>query len=224
MVSGVVFDLDGVLLDSEPVWEDVRHGLVAAAGGTWTAQAQRQIMGMNTREWAEFLSGELGTGLDPDQTATVVIDRMRARYRDGLPLLPGAEAAVQRMAARWPLALASSSPRELIDAVLELSGLAGSFVAVVSSDEVAHGKPAPDVYLQACAGIGAAPERCVAIEDSTNGLRAAAAAGLGVIAIPHAANPPDPEALANADRVLRDLSELRVALVDELATARDNRR
>ena len=224
MVSGVVFDLDGVLLDSEPVWEEVRHGLVKSAGGTWTPEAQRQIMGMNTREWAGFLSGELGTGLDPDQTATVVIDRMRARYRERLPLLPGAAAAVQRIAARWPLALASSSPRKLIDAVLELSGLADYFVAVVSSDEVQHGKPAPDVYLQACAGIDAAPERCVAIEDSTNGLRAAAAAGLQVIAIPHAANPPDPDVLSRADRVLRDLSELRVALVDELISARDARR
>lgn len=216
MVSGVVFDLDGVLLDSEPVWEDVRHGLVAAAGGTWTAEAQRRLMGMNTREWAEFLSSELGTGLDPDQTATVVIDRMRARYHDRLPLLPGAAMAVQRMAARWPLALASSSPRKLIDAVLELSGLADYFVAVVSSDEVQHGKPAPDVYLHACAGIGAPPERCVAIEDSTNGLRAAAAAGLQVIAIPHSANPPDSDVLSRADRVLRDLSELHVALVDEM--------
>lgn len=216
MVSGVVFDLDGVLLDSEPVWEDVRHSLVAEAGGTWTPEAQRRLMGMNTREWAEFLSQELGTGLDPDSTAAVVIDRMRGRYRDRLPLLPHARTAVRRIGARWPLALASSSPRELIDAVLDLSGLARHFAAVVSSDEVLHGKPAPDVYLHACARLAAEPRQCVAVEDSTNGLRAARDAGLAVIAIPQASNPPDADELARANRVLHDLSDLTVALVEEL--------
>jgi HAD superfamily hydrolase (TIGR01509 family) len=216
VISGVVFDLDGVLLDSEPVWEEVRRGVVAEAGGTWTPDAQRRLLGMNTREWAEFLSRELGTGLDPDATARVVIDRMRGKYREQLPLLSHARETVQHIGARWPLALASSSPRELIDAVLDASGLARYFPAVVSADEVERGKPEPDVYLQACDGLGMDPHRCVAIEDSTNGLRAAAAAGLRVIAIPQPSNPPDDAVLAHVDRVLEDLTELTAALLDEM--------
>jgi HAD superfamily hydrolase (TIGR01509 family) len=216
VVFGVVFDLDGVLLDSEPVWEEVRRGVVAEAGGTWTPDAQRRLLGMNTREWAEFLSRELGTGLDPDATAAVVIDRMRSKYRAELPLLPDASETVQQIGARWPLALASSSPRELIDAVLDVSGLARYFPAVVSADEVARGKPEPDVYLHACESLGIEPRDCVAIEDSTNGLRAAAAAGLRVIAIPQPSNPPDEDVLARVDRVLQDLSELTVALIEQL--------
>jgi HAD superfamily hydrolase (TIGR01509 family) len=216
VIAGVIFDLDGVLLDSEPVWEDVRHGLVTEAGGTWTADAQRRLMGMNTREWAEYLSRELGSGFDPAATAAVVIDRMRERYKASLPLLPGAQDAVRRIGERWPLALASSSPRELIDAVLDFSGLSESFRVVVSSDEVERGKPAPDVYLRACDALGVPAPASVGIEDSTNGIRAALAAGLHVIAIPQPTNPADPDVVARADVVLGGVSELTTDIVERI--------
>lgn len=216
MIAGVIFDLDGVLLDSEPVWEDVRHGLVTEAGGTWTGDAQRRLMGMNTREWAEFLSRELGTGFDPETTAAIVIDRMRERYKASLPMLPGAKDAVRLIGERWPLALASSSPRALIEAVLDFSGLSAFFRAVVSSDDVQHGKPAPDVYLRACDALGVTAAACVAIEDSTNGLRAALAANMRVIAIPQPSNPADPDVVARADLVLGSVSALTADVVDRL--------
>jgi HAD superfamily hydrolase (TIGR01509 family) len=208
VVDAVVFDLDGVLIDSEPVWEQVRRGYVAEAGGEWQPDSQQRLMGMSTPEWARYLSGELGVGRPPDVVAAEVIDRMARRYEDGLPLLPGAVEAVRRVAGRWPLALASSSPRRLIDAVLAEAGLTGYFAVTMSTEEVARGKPAPDVYLSVASKLGVPPGAAVAIEDSSNGLRAAHAAGMRVVAVPHPAYPPQPDALALADRVVTRLDEL----------------
>jgi len=208
MIEAVVFDLDGVLIDSEPVWEEVRRGLVAERGGHWAPDAQRRLMGMSTPEWARYLSQDLGVGLPPDQVAAMVIDRMAARYREQLPLMPGAVEAVQRLAARWPLGLASSAPAVLIDTVLEAAGLRPYFQVTMSTEQVPHGKPAPDIYLAVTSRLGVEPARCAAVEDSSNGLRSAAAAGMRVIAIPHPRYPPDPDALAVASLVLPTLAEL----------------
>jgi len=208
MIEAVVFDLDGVLIDSEPVWEEVRRGLVAERGGHWAPDAQRRLMGMSTPEWARYLSQDLGVGLPPDQVAAMVIDRMAARYREQLPLMPGAVEAVQRLAARWPLGLASSAPAVLIDTVLEAAGLRPHFQVTMSTEQVPHGKPAPDIYLAVTSRLGVEPARCAAVEDSSNGLRSAAAAGMRVIAIPHPRYPPDPDALAVASLVLPTLAEL----------------
>jgi len=208
MIEAVVFDLDGVLIDSEPVWEEVRRGLVAERGGHWAPDSQRRLMGMSTPEWARYLSQDLGVGLPPDQVAATVIDRMAARYREHLPLMPGAAEAVQRLAARWPLGLASSAPAVLIDTVLEAAGLRPYFQVTMSTEQVPHGKPAPDIYLAVTSRLGVEPARCAAVEDSSNGLRSAAAAGMRVIAIPHPRYPPDPDALAVASLVLPTLAEL----------------
>ncbi len=208
MIKAAVFDLDGVLIDSEPVWEQVRRGLVAERGGHWAPDAQRTIMGMSTQEWARYLSEDLGVGLPPDEVAALVVDRMAARYREHLPLLPGAVEAVHRLAARWPLGLASSSPPVLIETVLEAAGLRSYFQVTMSTERVRHGKPAPDIYLAVTARLGVPPAACAAVEDSSNGLRSAAAAGLHVIAIPHPRYPPDPDALAAASLVLPSLADL----------------
>jgi HAD superfamily hydrolase (TIGR01509 family) len=218
MIEAVVFDLDGVLIDSEPVWEDVRRGLVAERGGPWPPDAQRRLMGMSTPEWARYLSEDLGVALPPDQVAAEVIDRMAARYAERVPLLDGAADAVRRMAARWPLGLASSSPPRLIETVLRSAALRGCFRVVLSTEQVAHGKPAPDVYLAAAAALGRPPAACAAVEDSSNGLRSAAAAGLRVIAVPQPRYPPDPDALALADLVLPGLAGLSPEAVAALAT------
>jgi HAD superfamily hydrolase (TIGR01509 family) len=208
MIEAVVFDLDGVLVDSEPVWEQVRRQVVAESGGHWAADAQRRLMGMSTGEWARYLSEDLGVGLPPKTVATTVIERMAARYNDQLPLMPGAGEAVRSLAAHWPLGLASSSPPSLIETVLDAASLRSSFVTTLSTEQVAHGKPAPDIYLAVAAQLGHQPERCAAVEDSSNGLRSAAAAGLHVIAIPHPKYPPDADALALASVVLTSLTEL----------------
>ena len=216
MIAAVVFDLDGVLIDSEPVWERVRRELVAERGGHWAPDAQRKLMGMSTQEWARYLSEDLGVGLPPDQVAALVIDRMAASYREHLPLLPGAVEAVRRLAARWPLGLASSAPAALIETVLQSSGLRPYFPVTMSTEQVPHGKPAPDIYLAVTARLGCSPPDCAAIEDSSNGLRSAAAAGLRVIAVPRPQYPPDPDALAAASLVLPSLAELTTDAVSAL--------
>jgi beta-phosphoglucomutase-like phosphatase (HAD superfamily) len=216
MIEAVVFDLDGVLIDSEPVWEHVRRGLVAGYGGRWPDDAQQRLMGMSTQEWARYLSEDLGIGLPPDQVARLVIRAMAGQYQHHLPLLPGAVDAVRRMADRWPLGLASSSPPALIHTVLATAGIAPLVTVAVSTEQVAQGKPAPDVYLAVASQLGVPPERAAAVEDSSNGLRSAAAAGLLVIAVPRPEYPPAPDALAQAQAVLKDLDELTVDLVDGL--------
>ncbi len=213
MIKAVVFDLDGVLIDSEPVWEQVRRGLVAERGGHWSPDAQRRIMGMSTPEWARYLSEDLGVGLPPDQVATMVVDRMAARYAEHVPLMDGAVDAVHRIAARWPLGVASSAPAVLIQTVLKAAGLRSCFSVVMSTEQVAHGKPAPDIYLAVAAELGVPPGDCAAVEDSSNGLRSAAAAGLRVIAIPQPRYPPDPDALAQTSLVLPGLAALTVDAV-----------
>jgi HAD superfamily hydrolase (TIGR01509 family) len=168
------------------------------------------MMGMSSTEWSRFINQELGVPDDPETISAEVVRLMEARYRERLPLIDGAVEAVERLAARWPLGLASSSNRPLIDAVLELAGLTECFRATVSSEEVARGKPAPDVYLEATRRLGVAPQRCAAIEDSHSGIRSAKAAGMGVLAIPNPSFPPDDDALALADDVLGSLAELTV--------------
>ncbi len=217
MIKAFVFDLDGVLVDSEPVWEQVRRQVVAERGGHWAPDAQRRLMGMSTQEWAGYLSRDLGVGLPPDQVAALVIERMADRYRERVPFLDGAIDAVRRMAARWPLGVASSAPAVLIETVLESAGLRPAFSVVMSTEQVAHGKPAPDIYLAVTAALGCPPPDCAAVEDSSNGLRSAAAAGLRVIAIPQPDYPPDPDALAGASLVLPSLAGLTADAVAALA-------
>jgi HAD superfamily hydrolase (TIGR01509 family) len=204
----VVFDLDGVLLDSEQVWDDAREQLAEERGGRWHPEAQRDMMGMSSTEWSRYMHERIGLPEPPDEINREVVERLSANYREHLPALPGARAAVERLAARWPLGLASSSNRELIDMALELLGVEHLFAATVSSEEVARGKPAPDVYLEAARRLGVDPASAAAVEDSRNGILAAKAAGMRVLAIPNRHFPPDEDALAQADVVLDSLAEL----------------
>ena len=211
-----MFDLDGVIVDSEPVWEQVRRQVVAEHGGRWAPDAQQRIMGMSTGEWARYLSQDLGVGLPPETVAATVIEGMRARYREGVPLMPGAAEAVRALAGHWPIGLASSSPPALIDAVLDGASLRECFTVALSTERVQRGKPAPDIYLAVTARLGCRPGRCAAVEDSTNGLLSAAAAGLQVIAVPHPRYPPEPAALQKAKVVLTSLEELTVQTITDL--------
>jgi HAD superfamily hydrolase (TIGR01509 family) len=208
LVRAVVFDLDGVIVDSEPVWEQVRRQVVAEHGGTWAPDTQKRLMGMSTGEWARYLSADLGVGLPPEQVAQTVVARMRDRYAEHVPLLPGAVDAVRRLAGRWPLGLASSSPPALIDTVLDRAALREYFAVATSTEQVPHGKPAPDIYLAVTSRLGHPADQCAAVEDSSNGLRSAAAAGLRVIAVPRPEYPVDPAALKVASLVITSLDEL----------------
>ena len=206
-VAAVIFDLDGVLLDSEQAWDQARRDLVAETGGRWTDTATRDMMGMSSKEWPVYVRDELQVPLSADEINAEVVRRMIEGYRIALPLLPGARQAVERLAAVRPLGLASSSNREVIDAVLDAMGVDHLFEVTVSSEEVGRGKPAPDVWLEAARRLDTAPGDCVAIEDSENGIKSAHAAGMRVFAIPNPHFPPAAEALALAT-VLPDLSAL----------------
>jgi HAD superfamily hydrolase (TIGR01509 family) len=208
VIDAVVFDLDGVLIDSEHVWDEARRDLAREHGRPWPETATRDMMGMSSHEWSRYMHDVVGVPDPPEQISREVVRRLEELYRRELPLVDGAVEAVQGLAGRWPLGLASSSNRELIDLVLELSGLAGHFRATVSSEEVRRGKPEPDVYLEAARRLDVSPQRCAAVEDSDAGIRSARAAGMRVLAIPNPRYPPGDEALDLADLVLRSLAEL----------------
>jgi HAD superfamily hydrolase (TIGR01509 family) len=216
VIEAIVFDMDGVLIDSEPVWERVRRKFVADHGGRWAQDAQDRMMGMSTAEWSAYMSEDFGLHLPPPQVAELVIAAMAAEYQAHLPLLPGAVEAVRSLSARWPLAVASSAPKSLIEAVLDASALRPAFAAAVSSEEVTHGKPAPDVYLEATKRLGVPPAASAAVEDSSNGLRSAAAAGLTVIAVPRPEYPPAEDAIKQARVVLGSLTSLTPEVVAAL--------
>jgi HAD superfamily hydrolase (TIGR01509 family) len=207
-VDGIVFDMDGVLIHTEHVWDEVREQLTNEAGGRWRPGAQEAMMGLSSLEWSRFMHDELQVPLPPEEINDQVVERLSAAYRRKLPAFEGASEAVRRLATDFRLAVASSSNRPLIDLVIELLGVADCFATTVSSEEVPRGKPSPDVYLEAARQLGIDPSRLVAVEDSSNGLRAAHAAGMGVIAIPNGEYPPAPEALALADVTLGSLAEL----------------
>ena len=220
MIDAVVFDLDGVLVDSEQVWDEIREQLARERGGRWHRRAQRDMMGMSSPEWSRYMHEVIALPESPEEINEEVVRRLDGRYRENLPLIDGAAAAVERLAARWPLAVASSSNRPIIDLVLALGDLDRFFGATVSSEEVARGKPAPDVYLEAATRLGAAPARCAAVEDSHNGILAAKAAGMRVLAIPNGRYPPGDDALAAADAVLASIRGLTTAAVEGSRRAR----
>jgi HAD superfamily hydrolase (TIGR01509 family) len=220
MIVAVIFDLDGVIVDSEGVWDEARRRYVDAHGGVWEDRATRAMMGMSSNEWSRYVRDELGVDRDSAVISADVAGEVGRLYRQRLPLLPGAVEAVRRMTGRWPLGLASSSNREVIDLVLELAGLTPAFSATVSSEEVGRGKPAPDVYLEAARRLDVDPESCVAIEDSHNGIRSAHDAGMAVVAAPNAEFPPDVESLELADVVLGAIAELGPEAIETAAQTR----
>jgi HAD superfamily hydrolase (TIGR01509 family) len=214
VIRAVVFDLDGVIVDSEHVWDAAREALARERGGRWHENAQKDMMGMSSVEWSRYMHEVIGLEEPPEEISAAVVTRLEAIYQEELPLIDGANEAVAGLAGRWPLGVASSSNRPIIDLVLSLSGLDRYFRVTVSSEEVPRGKPSPDVYLEAARRLGSDPKATAAIEDSHNGIRSARAAGMRVIAIPNRRYPPGEEALAEADVVLRSISELTPAVVE----------
>jgi HAD superfamily hydrolase (TIGR01509 family) len=212
-IEAVVFDLDGVLVDSEEIWDEARRNLALERGLAWPASAQREMMGMSSPEWSRYMHERVGLTEAPEEISAEVVSRLEDLYWQNLPLLDGAVEAVESMAKRFRLGLASSSNRPIIELVLELAAIADLFEATVSSEEVEHGKPAPDVYLEVLRKMDVEPKRAAAVEDSTNGLLSASAAGMLVIAVPNHAFPPQSEALAHAVVSIDSLTGLTPELI-----------
>jgi HAD superfamily hydrolase (TIGR01509 family) len=212
LIEAVAFDLDGVIVDSEQVWDEVRAAYARETGAKYGPDSARAMMGMSSPEWSRYMANELGVPGTPEQINAEVVRRMLARYAGSPPLIPGAVDVVRRVAERHPVAIASSSNRELIEVVLVAAGLSAVVGVVVSSEEVPRGKPAPDVYLEAARRLEVDPRLSAAVEDSQNGIRSAKAAGMRVFAIPNPHFPPDDVALAEADVVLASITELPAAL------------
>ena len=212
----MVFDLDGVLIDSERLWDQARREVATGHNGHWRADATAAMLGMSSVEWSEYMRDTLAVDLPPDRIVDLVVADLLEQYRRRLPLIPGALEAVQRIGRRWPLALASSAGRPVIDTVLAVAGLQREFQVTVASEEVPRGKPAPDVYLEAARRLGQPPRACAAVEDSDNGIRSALAAGLRVVAIPNPDYRPPDSVLARAQVVIGSLADLTVELVDQL--------
>jgi HAD superfamily hydrolase (TIGR01509 family) len=216
-VDTVVFDLDGIIIDTEAMWNTVRHDFAFAHGGHWSRERdQPLVMGANSMQWAASMRENNGVNLSDQEIYDGIIGELRKLYARHLPVIPGARQAIAGLARDYRLGVASSSPLELIEYALDLSGLRKYFSAVVSSDDVALGKPEPDVYREACVRLGASPERAAAVEDSANGMRSASSAGLAVIAIPNPEFPPSAGAVDLADVVLGSIGELTSALVASL--------
>ncbi len=216
MIEAVVFDLDGVLIDSEQIWDSARREVAATHGGRWRADATSTMQGMSSLEWSRYMHDELAVDLHAGQIVEAVVGRVLGRYDRALPLLPGARAVVERIGRRWPLGLASSANRVVIDRVMALAHWGARFRVTLSSEEVAHGKPAPDVYLETARRLGTPPAHCAAVEDSANGIRSGVAAGMRVVAVPNRQYPPSDDVLAAARLVVSGLDELTAERLGEL--------
>lgn len=216
-IAAVIFDMDGVLIDSEGLWNQARMEIASESGGRWRDDAQRAMMGMSSLEWSRYMHEDLGVAMEPEQISAAVVSRLERLYKEHVPLLPGAREAVVACSEVWPLGLASSANRPIIELVLDLTELRDRFRATVSSEEVHRGKPAPDVYIEAARRLSVAPDRCAAVEDSTNGLLSAAAAGMTVIAVPNREFPPDEHALSRAALVVDAIQQLTPGQIEELA-------
>ena len=221
-MEAVVFDMDGTLTDTESTWDVVRRSLADEDGVPWPEGATQAMMGMSTQEWSAYLVEVVGLRGTPEQAARRTIEGLQKIYRTELRVLPGAPEAIARIGSRWRLGLASSSPRLLIDQAAAAMGVLDRFATTMSTEELhdGAGKPAPDVYLEVCLRLGVEPQRAVAVEDAPNGIRAAHAAGMKVVAIPPHFHPPTPDVLALADVVIDSLDELTSDLVAGLLQER----
>ncbi|WP_328616895.1 HAD family phosphatase [Amycolatopsis sp. NBC_00355] len=195
MLAATVFDLDGTLADSATTWTLVIGTVAARHGHAWTRDDRTAIQGTGTTHWSGYLADRC-PDLTPESAVAECVEGMVAAVEFGrFGLLPGAARLVTAAAERGPVGLVSASPGRYVRAAVTASGLARHLRTIVTGDDVAHGKPAPDPYLLAAHRLGVPPHRCLAVEDSGSGIRSAHTAGMTVLAIPHAATALDHDVL-----------------------------
>lgn len=216
MIKAVIFDMDGLLVDSEPYWDKARFIMAAEAGVEWNKNDHKAVMGVSTAEWVDYMIERLGLTMAPEVVENHIVDQMVQLYKEQIPFLPGAVETVALSASKYPLGLASGSPKKLIEIVTGDERLQNKFQVIVSADEVAHGKPSPDVYLETAKRMSVDAEGCVCLEDSGNGILAGKNAGMRVIAVPDDRFPPDAEKLRVADVVLQSLTDFSLVTIETL--------
>lgn len=216
MIQAIIFDMDGLLIDSEPVWDKARSIMAAEIGIDWNTDDHKAVMGVSTKEWVAYMINRLRLTLSPTEVEFHIIDQMVELYKMRIPYLPGAVDAVALADAHFPVGLASGSPRCLIETVTEDDALKGRFQCILSGDQVEHGKPSPDVYLETARQMKVRPEACVCLEDSGNGILAGKNAGMKVIAVPDPRFPPDAQKLQLADVVLSSLQEFSLETINNI--------
>lgn len=213
-VQAVVFDMDGVVIDSEVVWQRVRTAYAQEFGRQWTQEDQVAMLGRSTPDWSAQMRARLGLQhLSDKDVAQAIIGRMLKAFAHEVPFRPGALEALQAIAGKYRVGLASGSPRVLVDCVLQHGNIAHCFQSVLSGDDVQHGKPHPEIYLRSLEKLGCAPVAAVGIEDAPNGLRALRNAGMWAIAAPCPEFPLDAESLSLAHRHISSMTELTPELV-----------
>lgn len=216
-IEAVIFDMDGVLVDSEVYWAASREEFAGEIGKTWAHDDHQAVMGRSTVGWAQIMQERLGVDMTIAQIIADMKRRMIAHYEERLPVRPGAVEAVRLAAQHYRVALASGSPTEIIRWVTELTGLDQVFEVMVFGDDIPNGKPAPDIYLEALRRLGVAPEAAVGVEDSANGIRALKAAGMYAIAAPSPMFPLSAEILRLADTKIDSLEDFSLALVQAIS-------
>lgn len=215
-IEAIIFDMDGLLVDSEPVWDKARSSMAAEAGKEWNEKDHRAVMGVSTEEWASYMIQRLELTISPEEVQAEIVQRMLEMYREGVPYLPGAVEAVNLASGHYPTALASGSHPNLIEAVVNDAPMQGKFKVVLSADEVGVGKPAPDVYLQTAHRLGIPPQQCLCLEDSGNGILAGLRAGMKVVAVPDPRFAPSQEILRQAHLVLTSLEAFSLETIRQL--------
>lgn len=206
--------MDGLLIDSEPVWNAARSQMAAEHGVSWTRDDHFNVMGVSTVEWIQYMVDRIGLTMPPDQVEETVIGHMVAMYEDGIPFRPHAVEKVQWMASLYPSCIASGSPRQLIDIVAQDRRIAPYLEFTLAADEVGRGKPHPDIYLETARRLGIEPQHCLCIEDSPFGILSGARAGMKVIGIPDPEMPLSAEQSQHAHLILRSLAHLTPEALD----------
>jgi len=213
VIQAVIFDMDGLLVDSEPVWFEARRELLSHFGKSWTDADQERLMGVRTSVWVDYVTEKLDGAMRSDEVLSQTIEIMAQAYKGGnVPILPGAGEALEHCAGKYRVGLASGSPKLLIEAALTGADWFRFFEQIVSSDKCAHGKPEPDVYLEIMGRMVLDPKTTAVVEDSVAGVLAGIAAKAKVVAVPRGFTPSDDAALTQANERLESLHELPSAL------------
>lgn len=215
-VEAIIFDMDGLLVDSEPIWDQARVNIALRVGKTWNHQDHVNLMGVSTDYWVQYMIDRLGLTTTKEEVQKEVVQQMITIYKKEIPFHPFAVNAVRWAAKRYPTALASGSPPQLIKIVTQSPRLKGCFNVVLSSDEVRVGKPDPAIYLETARRLGVAPENCLCIEDSAFGVLSGRRANMFVINIPDPKFPLSPEQVKHADLVLESLGDLNEQAISRL--------